>query len=206
MKKNQAQGGGSRTEPARRAARGFLPANAVDLQNAISPKWVRHYRTLLSLREKLLKERKERLNVACEPLETHSMSVADSATDEFDHNLALAALSSEQEALNEVEQAIRRILDGTYGICEATGRRIAPARLKAIPWARFALEPEREIESRREVREPCLGELGSVRQAPAGTLEDSDAPAEGQETIAADESMSLIELPVTHNPKRHRTS
>jgi hypothetical protein len=65
----------------------------------VNPKWASHYRALLGLRERLLKERGERIAQAAEPLEPHSMDIADSAIDELDHDLALSALSAEQDAL-----------------------------------------------------------------------------------------------------------
>src|SRR6266496_3426440 len=111
-------------------------------------KWAWHYRVLLSLREHLLKERADRLSEASQPLEPHSMDLADSATDEFDHDLALSQLSAEQDRICEVDEAIKRILNGPYGVCEETGKPIPTARLKAIPWTRFAKEAELRLEDK----------------------------------------------------------
>jgi RNA polymerase-binding transcription factor DksA len=77
------------------------------------------------------------------------MHLADSATDEIDHDLAANALNSEQELLYEIEQAIRRILDGTYGKCQVTGKRIPSARLHAVPWTPFRRQVEEELETLR---------------------------------------------------------
>ena len=104
-----------------------------DAPDRMNPKWAWHQRVLLGRRERLLKERGEQLSAAAEPLERHSMDEADSASDEFDHNLALSELSAEQDALFAIEAALKRMATGTYGTCEETGRRIPPARLKAIP-------------------------------------------------------------------------
>ena len=71
---------------------------------------------------------------------------ADSATDEFDHDLALTRLSVEQDALYEINVALNRILNRSYGVCEETGRVIPSARLKAIPWTRFTREVEERLE------------------------------------------------------------
>ena len=100
---------------------------------SVIPKWAWLYQVLLDLRERLLKGRSEQLAQAAEPLEPHSMDIADSATDEFDHDMALSQLSAEQDALFEVEQALKRILIGTYGVCEETGQPIPQERLKAVP-------------------------------------------------------------------------
>lgn len=84
-----------------------------------------------------------------------SISV-DAGTDNFDRDFALSLLSSEQEALKEIEAALQRIYKGTYGICEVTGQSIAPERLEAVPFTRFSLEGQRqhESQSRRRVDRP----------------------------------------------------
>ena len=88
----------------RRASREEFPPQ-------IPKRWRWHYETLARLRDRLIEERTEALSEAAEPVERHSLHQADSATDEFDHELALSQLSGEQDALYEVEAAMRRILD-----------------------------------------------------------------------------------------------
>jgi RNA polymerase-binding transcription factor DksA len=155
----------------------------------INPKWVWHHRVLLTLRARLLQDRREQLADAAQPLEPHSLNHADSATDEFDHNLTLAALSLKQDALHEIDAAINRIHSGAYGVCEETGKPIPAARLKAIPWARFT----REVEARHEIeggrRPQHLGALGSVRGTPTGNLE----PMKSVEATDEDESPATDE-------------
>ena len=113
----------------------------------INPKWAWHYQALSKLRRRLLKDRDEQMSEAAEPTEPHSLHLADSATDELDHELAIAELDAEQNLLYEGEQAIQRILNGTYAKCELTGKPIPAARLRAIPWTRFSKEAEAELES-----------------------------------------------------------
>jgi RNA polymerase-binding transcription factor DksA len=108
------------------------------------------------------KERRERLAQAAEPLERHSLNMADTATDEFDHDMALSEVSTEQDALLEIEEAINRILNGTYGLCEETGQPIPPERLKAVPWTRFAREAEARLEREGVLHRTHFGTLGSV--------------------------------------------
>jgi RNA polymerase-binding transcription factor DksA len=157
----------------------------------INSKWAWHHYVLLTLRERLLQDRREQLADAAQPLEPHSLNHADSATDEFDHNLALAALCMKQDALREIEAAINRIHNGAYGFCEETGKPIPAARLKAIPWTRFT----REVEARHEIegsrRPPRLGALGSVRGTPTGNLAPmkSVAAADEDESSATDEAL-----------------
>ncbi len=159
------------------------------LRGRINPKWAWHYRVLVTLRERLLQDRRERLAEAAQPLEPHSMDPADSATDEFDHNLALAALSAKQDALHEIDAAIGRILNGAYGVCEETGKPIPAARLKAIPWTRFAWEVQARHETDGDIRPAHLGPLGSVRGVPTGNLEpiQSAEATDSEESPATDE-------------------
>ena len=147
----------------------------------IPAKWSWHYRTLCQLRERLLQDRKERLSEAAEPLERHSMHLADSATDAFDHDLALSRLSAAQDALYEVEAAMMRITDGGYGVCEQTGKRIPAIRLKMVPWTRFREDVEARLESTGIVPQPSLGTLRSVRSDPAAALTESEPTVEEPE-------------------------
>jgi RNA polymerase-binding transcription factor DksA len=80
-------------------------------------------------------------------------------------------LSTEQNALYEVEEAIRRIENGNYGICELTGKPIQAARLTAIPWTRFSAETARQLEKQGEVQRARLGALGTV----AGEAQEAES-------------------------------
>lgn len=157
--------------------------------------WRGHYRALLRLREHLLKERGEQLRTAATPLEPHSIHLADSATDELDHDLALAELSAEQEALYEVEEAIHRILDGTYGICELTGKPISTQRLRAAPWARFSRETQERLEASGSLRKGAtLGSLHPIAKSVEAGLEEAESPEqESPETPAEDETLRVVE-------------
>jgi DnaK suppressor protein len=72
--------------------------------------------------------------------------MADAGTDTFDRDFALSLVSSEQEALSEIEAAIKRIHDGTYGVCEATQKPIPKERLLAVPFTRYSAEAKKEVE------------------------------------------------------------
>ena len=145
----------------RRSAAKSLPVGKQDAE--IPRRWVWHYEKLSSLRERLLEERKERLNEVAQPLEIHSMSQADSATDEFDHELALSRLSVDQDALYEVEAAMNRILRGKYGICEQTGKPIPAGRLRVLPWTRYCTEVATRLERAGTIAPAQLGRLGRAR-------------------------------------------
>jgi RNA polymerase-binding transcription factor DksA len=161
----------------------------------LNPKWAWHYRVLLGLRERLLKDCSEQLAQSSEPLEPHSMDMADSATDEFDHDLALSRLSAEQHALYEVDDALNRIRIGTYGICVETGKAISAARLRAVPWTRFAKAAKARLEGKDAHSCPRLGALGSVRAALTGDLEESESEEAKQVPPPEDESLREVRAP-----------
>ncbi len=64
----------------------------------------------------------------------------------FDREFALNLMSSEQDVVYEIDEALQRIKDGTYGICEMTGNPIEKERLKAIPYARYSVAAKTEME------------------------------------------------------------
>lgn len=83
-------------------------------------------------------------------LSSYGQHLADAGTDAFDRDFALSLVSSEKEALHEIEKAIQRIFDGTYGICSITGKPISKERLKAVPFTRFSVEGQQEFERSRK--------------------------------------------------------
>ncbi len=74
------------------------------------------------------------------------MHQADAGSDAYDRDFALNLLSQEQDALHEIEEALKRIDYGTYGICEMSKKKIINARLEAIPFARYTVECQAQIE------------------------------------------------------------
>src|SRR3954469_11052454 len=112
----------------------------------VPAKWQKHYRNLVQLRKHLDSRKDVLARDAQEEQPAFSLHMADAATDSFDRDFALSRISSEQDAVYEIDDAINRILNNTYGICELTGKPIEPARLEAIPWTRFSREAEEELE------------------------------------------------------------
>ena len=70
----------------------------------------------------------------------------DAGSDAYDRDFALSVLAKEQDALYEIEQALRRIQSGAYGICEMSSRKVPQARLEAIPFARLTVECQAQWE------------------------------------------------------------
>lgn len=75
-----------------------------------------------------------------------SQHMADQGSDVFDQTLNLDLAASQRRFLTEIDDAIDRIDNGTYGICELLGKPIGLDRLRNTPWARFSIEAARQIE------------------------------------------------------------
>jgi DnaK suppressor protein len=72
-------------------------------------------------------------------LSGYSMHMADVGTDNFQRELALGLVSNEQQVLYRIDEALKRIDDGTYGKCENCGQLIKDSRLKALPFATMCI-------------------------------------------------------------------
>ncbi len=140
----------------------------------LNPKWKKHYERLVELRERLTKRRAELANDALSEQPAFSSHMADAATDTYDRDLALGMLSSEQDAIYEIEQAIDRINSGTYGVCELTKKPIEAARLEAVPWTRFTAAAEKQLEQEGGLKRARLGPRETVaRETAAKAPEES---------------------------------
>jgi len=148
---------------------------AAPVKERVSPKWRTHYQRLIELREHLLRRQSDLAHDALEERPNFSSHMADAGTDTYDRDFALGMLSTEQDALYQVEEALERIRHGTYGICELTGKTIAPKRLAAIPWARFTVAAEKRLEEEGELKRPRLGDRDSVARSEAeGDTEEEE--------------------------------
>ena len=149
----------------------------------VQGKWAEHHKRLTELRERILREKKAQTESAQEEVGNFSEHMADAATDSYDRDCALALLSSAQAVLYEVDQALNRIANGTYGLCELSGDRIEADRLKAIPWARFSLAAQAQLETRGLANRAHLGELGTC----VGSAEPEESVEEEEGVATASE-------------------
>lgn len=169
---------------------GFNPAEKkkrTELDDADIPKkFKKYYKLLIELRRHVSDE----INLHTADTLKHSARddagdsasygnhQADAGTDSFDRDFALSLVSSEQEALHEVEQAILRIKDGSYGVCAVTGKPIPAARLTAVPFARYSVEGQLEHERNQQRKSnrniPNGGIFGDVGDAPKLQTDDDD--------------------------------
>jgi DnaK suppressor protein len=133
-----------------------------DEHAGVKSEWQKYYTNLLDLRERLLNQMSGLAKESAEEMSSYSLHMADSGTDNFDRDFALSLLSSDQDAIYEIEEALKRIEKGTYGVCELTGKQIPRARLDAIPWTRFTVEAQAQLEREGALRQRKLGQLGTV--------------------------------------------
>ncbi|MEO6053769.1 MAG: TraR/DksA C4-type zinc finger protein [Chthoniobacterales bacterium] len=135
------------------------------------------------LNDPFLKKQKERLlqlkdtlldsmsGVARDSLRTESneasafgMHQADAGSDAYDRDFALSLISQEQDALYEIDEALKRVDNGTYGTCEISGKHVPRARLEALPFTRYTVECQAELEKTnryRRLRQPVASLFGN---------------------------------------------
>jgi DnaK suppressor protein len=128
----------------------------------IKAEWQKFYTRLLELREQLMRQMNGLAKESAQEMAGYSLHMADSGTDNFDRDFALSLLSSDQDAIYEIEEALKRIEKNTYGICELTGKTIPRSRLEAIPWTRFTVQAQAQLEREGALRQRRLGVLGTV--------------------------------------------
>jgi RNA polymerase-binding transcription factor DksA len=112
------------------------------------------------------------------------MHQADAGSDAYDRDFALSLLSQEQDALYEIDEALKRVELGTYGKCEMSGKPIPRARLEAIPFARFTVECQSQLEKQSRasrVRQSVTSLFGLTEEDGSETEEEEAAPTEVKE-------------------------
>jgi DnaK suppressor protein len=112
-----------------------------------------------ALRKKLLTLRSELLgdmgqmqsgaldhNSSSGELSTMPVHMADVGSDNYEQEFVLGLVDTERKILEDIDRALNKIKEGTYGVCEGTGQPISKARLEANPYARYCIEYARKIE------------------------------------------------------------
>ena len=97
--------------------------------------------------------------------------MADLGTDSYEQEFTLDLMDSERKLINEIDNALARIDDGTYGICELDGKPIPKQRLEAIPWARFCISCANSSEKKAFRKNESYNKYGFVN----GMDEDDDS-------------------------------
>jgi RNA polymerase-binding transcription factor DksA len=168
---------------------GFNPKKAKSVEiieeNAVPEKYRRFYRLLVDMRAQLTegieRHSEESLKRSAKDdagdLSAYGQNMADGGINTFDRDFVLSLVSNEQEALSEIDSAIKRIRDGTYGICEVTGKPIAKDRLLAVPFTRYSADAQKQIERNRyrsRAQSDLFGEMGEE----GGKLIEDDSGGE----------------------------
>ncbi len=148
----------------------------------VPAKWKKYYKLLMEIKERFAivsEDISDSVAPAKEEL-THEQAVqgmdaADIGSKNFERDMAYCLLSNEQAILTEVDAAIERMRDGTYGICEATGKAIPESRLLAIPFARYTIEgqKQKEQEQKRQKSNSIRNAYGDIDEE-ASELESFD--------------------------------
>jgi RNA polymerase-binding transcription factor DksA len=109
-------------------------------------------------KQRLNDERARRLALAqrlrreeSDPVESSELSKVDQhpaelGSETFERELELTTLTIVEGELKDIDDALRRLDDGTYGICEECGKPIDEARLEAVPWARYCVVDQARVE------------------------------------------------------------
>lgn len=152
----------------------------------IPEKFRRYYKLLIEIRTRLTEgielHAEESLKRSAKDdagdLSAYGQSMAEGGINTFDRDFVLSLVSSEQEALAEIDAAIKRIKDGTYGVCEATGKPISKERLLAVPFARFSTEAQKELEKNRYRSRDQAGIYAEMSEEGGKILEDEGGSEE----------------------------
>jgi len=142
-------------------------------ENKVPKEWATYYKSLKSMRDSLkgsLGERSsETIGASARESGELSLNSSDAGTETFDRDLALSMVANDQEALEEIEDAIDRIFDGSYGICQQTKKPIKKNRLQAVPFTRFSLEGQMLFEkSSRRDRDSGSGAFATISDSTMG--------------------------------------
>jgi len=149
------KGGNDRPLPAPMVvAQPPVPGKPVKNQAGLKAKELEFFRDLLvAKRRELLGDvhsmEEEALRSATgSNLSNLPIHMADMGTDNYEQEFTLGLVEKDRQLLREINVALGKIRDGTYGICEGTGKPITKARLEAKPWAKYSIEYARKLESR----------------------------------------------------------
>ncbi len=127
---------------------GYRPTEAESFMNDRQIEYFR--KKLLKWKEDILKESRETLTHLQSETENHP-DLADRASSETDRALELRTRDRQRKLISKIDEALRRIDDGSYGYCEETGEPIGLARLDARPIATLSLEAQERHERRERV-------------------------------------------------------
>jgi RNA polymerase-binding protein DksA len=121
-------------------------------QAGLSSKELEHFRELLLAKRRELvgdmhsMETEALRSTTGTNLSNLPLHMADMGTDNYEQEFTLGLVEKDRNLLREINQALAKIQNGTYGICEGTGKPISKVRLEAQPWAKYSVEYARLLE------------------------------------------------------------
>jgi DnaK suppressor protein len=109
---------------------------------------------LVEMKRTILRDISEDLKHGREGAKDDGMDTYDLASEERDREINFILSDREREKLQAIEEALERIDDGTYGMCDSCESEIAPGRLEAMPFSRLCVscQTEREKEAKQQRR------------------------------------------------------
>lgn len=119
---------------------------------SLTKKEIETYRKkLLEIRDKLLGQFNDSTSIVKEPEESkgYSQHQADEGTDDFEKSLNLQLSTEEQKVIKQIDRALEKIEEGTYGICDITQEEIPKKRLQAVPYATMTVKAQEEMEKKQ---------------------------------------------------------
>jgi DnaK suppressor protein len=131
-----------------------VPTNGKPRKNqaGLSSKELEHFRDLLLQKRREIvgdmsqMEREALRSASGSNLSNLPLHMADMGTDNYEQEFTLGLVEKDRVILREINTALAKIMDGSYGMCEGTGKPISKVRLEAQPWARFSIEYARQME------------------------------------------------------------
>ena len=127
----------------RKKKRGLVNADAKHFKEILLEKRREILRNVTEFEDEALKKSR---SDASGDLSSMPIHMADLGTDNYEQEFALGLMDSERKLLREIDNALVRLENKTYGICEGTGKPISKARLEAQPWARYCVNYARMLE------------------------------------------------------------
>jgi DnaK suppressor protein len=180
LKKAPAKKAVATSSSARVLAQQFVQKPKVNKNLKLTPFLAKQHKRLLDLKDTLLDAMR---GVARDNLHSGSdtsafgMHQADAGSDAYDRDFALSMLSKEQGSLYEIDEALKRIEDGSYGVCELCQKPIKHDRLEALPFTRYTVDCQAELEKRQH-HHSVRPQINSL----FGLTEEEESETEEEET------------------------
>ncbi len=171
-----------KAEPAAKKVQAPLPVEQPRKVKLPKEQAAKYRRLLVDLRDHLIDEvnflssdnLKRSQRDASGELSGYSLHMADAGTDNFDREFALSLVSNEQEALYEIEEAMKRLEQSTFGLCEMCEKPIRKERLEAVPFARLCVRCQSGVEKNRNRPSQTTPVFSETADEESGEAEDAE--------------------------------